>query len=151
MDLDKFKQVNDTFGHHYGDLLLQEAASRLRQTLRGSDTVARLGGDEFAMLLPGTDERGAIQAAEKVVSALERPFDLEGRLLDVGISIGIALYPLHGEDTSALLQSADVAMYRAKRGHRYYAIHDAYGESQPVDTSSEELDRPVEPEELSRS
>jgi diguanylate cyclase (GGDEF)-like protein len=151
MDLDKFKQVNDTFGHHYGDLLLQEAASRLHQTLRGSDTVARLGGDEFAMLLPGTDESGAIQAAEKVVAALEQPFVLEGRSLDVGVSIGIALCPQHGEDPSALLQAADAAMYLAKRGNRHFAIHNSEVEAQGAGESGIEPNQPAEPEELSRS
>jgi diguanylate cyclase (GGDEF)-like protein len=123
MDLDRFKEVNDTHGHHYGDLVLREAARRLRRTLRGSDTVARLGGDEFAMLLPGTDENGAIQAAQKVVLALEQPFELEGRSLDAGVSVGVALFPTHGEETGALLRRADAAMYTAKRGSSHYALY----------------------------
>jgi diguanylate cyclase (GGDEF)-like protein len=151
MDLDKFKQVNDTFGHHYGDLLLQEAASRLHQTLRGSDTVARLGGDEFAMLLPGTDENGAIQAAEKVVAALEQPFVLEGQSLEVGVSVGIALCPQHGGDPSALLQAADAAMYLAKRGNRHFAIYDSDVEGHASSESGRGSNQSVEPGELSRS
>jgi diguanylate cyclase (GGDEF)-like protein/PAS domain S-box-containing protein len=124
MDLDRFKEVNDTLGHRYGDLLLQEAGIRLRDTLRRSDSVARLGGDEFALLLPDTDAKGAAQAAEKVLKALGEPFVMEGQSFDVGVSIGIALCPLHGEDANSLLRRADVAMYMAKRGGSGYALYD---------------------------
>ncbi len=116
MDLDRFKEVNDTYGHHYGDLMLQQLAARLRGVLRTSDTIARLGGDEFAVLLPDTDERGAFRAGDKLLQALEQPFDLEGQQFDVSASIGIAMYPEHGTTSSGLLQRADVAMYVAKRG-----------------------------------
>lgn len=124
MDLDRFKEVNDTLGHHYGDLLLQEAAIRLRHTLRGSDTVARLGGDEFAILLPGTDGKGAGLAAGKLLKALGQPFVTEGQSFDVGASVGIALYPSHGADAGTLLRRADVAMYMAKHGSSGYAFYD---------------------------
>ncbi len=124
MDLDRFKEINDTLGHHYGDLILQQVAFRLKEGLRESDTVARLGGDEFAVLLPMSDEAHAVQIAEKLLRALEVPFVLEGQSLHVGVSIGIALYPRHGEDEIALLRLADVAMYVAKRTTRGYAVYD---------------------------
>ena len=123
MDLDRFKEINDTFGHHHGDLLLQQLGPRLQRTLRESDTVARLGGDEFAVLLPATDENGAIRSAGKVLAALEQPFALEGQSLDIGASIGIAVYPQDGEDADALLRRADVAMYVAKRADTGYAVY----------------------------
>jgi diguanylate cyclase (GGDEF)-like protein len=115
LDLDRFKEVNDTLGHHNGDLLLQEIGERLRRTIRAGDTVARLGGDEFAVLLPelsGTE--AAIAAANGIRHALERPFSIGEVNLDVGASIGIAVWPDHGEDAATLLQRADVAMYAAK-------------------------------------
>ena len=116
MDLDGFKEVNDTLGHHCGDLLLRELATRLQQTLRETDTVARLGGDEFALILPKTDRAGAGEVAKKIQVMLNQPFVMEGQQLHVGASIGIALCPEHGDSASALLRRADVAMYRAKRG-----------------------------------
>jgi diguanylate cyclase (GGDEF)-like protein len=117
MDLDRFKEVNDTLGHAAGDLLLVEVARRLEQALRASETVARLGGDEFAMVLPGTDGRGAEAAARRLLDAVERPFVVadQGIDLDVRGSIGIALYPSDGQTADELLRRADVAMYVAKR------------------------------------
>jgi diguanylate cyclase (GGDEF)-like protein len=115
MDLDRFKEINDTLGHHHGDLLLQQVGPRLEDALRATDTVARLGGDEFAVLLP--DIHGTLDAeavALKLLGALERPFEVGGITLDVGASIGIACSPSHGEDVDTLLQRADVAMYVAK-------------------------------------
>ncbi|MGH7778150.1 MAG: putative bifunctional diguanylate cyclase/phosphodiesterase [Candidatus Dormibacterales bacterium] len=126
MDLDRFKEVNDSFGHHLGDLLLQQVALRLRGDLRGSDTVARLGGDEFAMILPGVeDESGAGLAARKILKSLEEPFELEPEVLHVGGSIGISLYPGHGLDAETLLRRADIAMYVAKRGGTGFALYRA--------------------------
>jgi len=124
MDLDRFKEVNDTLGHHNGDLLLREVASRLLATLRREDTVARLGGDEFAVLLPAlpsVDE--AIAAAERVVDELSRPFRLEELSVDVGVSIGIAISPDHGHDPTTLLQRADVAMYEAKAADKAVSLY----------------------------
>jgi diguanylate cyclase (GGDEF)-like protein len=114
MDLDRFKEINDTFGHHYGDFILQQAGVRLRSGLRESDTIARLGGDEFSIVLPGTDAVGATLAADHVLRALEQPFLLETHSFDVGASIGIAVFPDHGSDANTLLRRADVAMYAAK-------------------------------------
>ncbi len=130
MDVDRFKEVNDTFGHHFGDMLLQQLGPRIQGCLREADTVARLGGDEFAMLLTGVDATRASQVATKILSSLERPFCLEGQLFSVEGSIGIACFPHQGEDGETLLQHADVAMYVAKRGGSGYAIyapeHDEY-------------------------
>ncbi|MBI4493323.1 MAG: EAL domain-containing protein [Chloroflexi bacterium] len=123
MDLDRFKEVNDALGHCAGDLLVQQVGQRLRGVLRASDTVARLGGDEFAVVLPGTNGEGATLAARKLLHALEELFVVEGQSLDVGMSIGIALYPLHGEDVETLLRRADIAMYLAKRGRGGYAVY----------------------------
>ncbi|HXI12484.1 MAG TPA: EAL domain-containing protein [Thermoanaerobaculia bacterium] len=117
MDLDRFKEVNDTFGHHYGDQLLQQVAFRLREQIRESDTVARLGGDEFALVLPTVgDARGAFLVARKIVKALEEPFTVEGERLEIGASIGIAIHPEHGTRVSDLMRHGDNAMYKAKHG-----------------------------------
>lgn len=124
MDLDHFKEINDTLGHHYGDLMLKQVARRVRDALRESDTVARLGGDEFAVLLATSDKDHSSQVAEKILRSLERPIVIEGQSLHVGASIGIALYPDHGEDEMTLLRLADVAMYVAKRTTRGYLIYD---------------------------
>ncbi len=123
MDLDRFKEVNDTFGHHCGDLLLRQVGTRIQETVRSPDTVARLGGDEFAILLSGTDAAGAVHTALRLLRALERPFLLEGQSFDVGASIGIALSPEHGDDGGTLLRRADVAMYLAKRNNSGYAMY----------------------------
>lgn len=124
MDLDRFKEVNDSLGHYAGDLLLREAGHRLRYGMRASDTVGRLGGDEFALLLPGVDREGATVAAVKVREMLEQPFIIEGQSLGVEASVGIALYPEHGEDAATLLRRADVAMYAAKTGNLGQAVYD---------------------------
>ena len=123
LDLDRFKEVNDTLGHQAGDRLLQHVAQRLQTAVRGSDTVARLGGDEFAILLPGADSVAASRAAAKLLSALEQPVVLDGRELPVGSSIGIAAFPEHGADADTLLRRADIAMYAAKRAHRGLASY----------------------------
>ncbi|HET6394088.1 MAG TPA: EAL domain-containing protein [Blastococcus sp.] len=115
IDLDRFKEINDTLGHSYGDKLLCQVGPRLQSVLREGDTVARLGGDEFAVLLPLVDGVGeAEQVAARLREALHRPFDVEGVALDVEASVGIAISPWHGTDTEALLRNADIAMYVAK-------------------------------------
>ena len=124
LDLNRFKEVNDTFGHHLGDILLQQVGPRLIAQLRESDTVARLGGDEFAVVLPtADDEAGATLAARRMLKALEEPFVIEDRRLEVGGSIGIAITPQHGADPATLMRRADIAMYVAKRTRSGFALY----------------------------
>ena len=125
MDLDHFKEVNDTLGHHHGDVLLQEVAERLKTTLRTADTVARLGGDEFGVLLPdvlGADDAQAV--AEILQTALREPFVVDGLTLEMGGSIGIACHPDHGDHVEVLIQRADIAMYSAKEAGRGFALYE---------------------------
>jgi diguanylate cyclase (GGDEF)-like protein/PAS domain S-box-containing protein len=118
IDLDRFKEVNDTLGHHCGDLLLQHVAERLRAGLRRSDTVARLGGDEFGVLAPGlTDPDQARMLADKLRQELQQPMEVAGLALEVEASVGIALYPEHGADAETLVRRADVSMYASKDTH----------------------------------
>jgi len=125
LDLDHFKYVNDTLGHPIGDLLLREVAARLQVVVdKPTDIVARLGGDEFAILLPGHGVHEAQRIAEAIVASLEKPLTIEGHLVDVRPSIGIAAYPDHGEDSATLLRCADVAMYAAKRKNLTVAVWD---------------------------
>ena len=125
LDLERFKEVNDTLGHHYGDQLLIQVAQRLRAALRNVDTVARLGGDEFAVLLSRIETaEGAVAVANKLQAVLQEPFELEGLSLDVEASIGVALYPEHASDPDELLQHADIAMYVAKDTHAGYVLFD---------------------------
>ena len=123
LDLDRFKEVNDTLGHDVGDELLKEVSNRLNSALRESDTVARLGGDEFVVLLEKLDFGHVPGVAKKVLKALERPFELAGQQVDVSASFGIAYFPDHGNDSVTLMQKADVAMYAAKRNHSEYEIY----------------------------
>ncbi len=126
LDLDRFKEVNDTLGHHHGDLLLVQVGQRLRAALRGVDTVARLGGDEFAVLLPTVaTAAGAVEVAKKLQASLSEPFAVEGLTLDIETSIGIAVYPDHAGDPDELLQHADIAMYAAKATHAGFVLFDA--------------------------
>ena len=119
VDLDRFKAINDTYGHSVGDLLLGQFGERLKQCVRSRDTVARLGGDEFAVLLETLAKpTDADVVAQKVLDAVAKPFDLAGRESYVGASIGISLYPQHDDDITPLLQKADVAMYVAKQQGR---------------------------------
>jgi diguanylate cyclase (GGDEF)-like protein/PAS domain S-box-containing protein len=130
MDLDRFKDINNTLGHHHGDLLLQQMGPRLQGLLRQFDMVARLGGDEFAILLPGTDAEGAVLVVNKLQHALAAPFVIDGLTITVEASIGIAVSPDHGETADLLIQRANVAMYHAKQtggGHTVYSPeHDHY-------------------------
>jgi len=115
VDLDRFKAVNDGYGHLVGDRLLVEATGRMHACLRASDTLGRRGGDEFVVLLPEIDvARDAEAVAEKIRAALAQPFVLDGRALCISTSIGIVLYPEHGDDEDTLMRRADEAMYRAK-------------------------------------
>ncbi|MFI7601589.1 diguanylate cyclase domain-containing protein [Actinoplanes sp. NPDC049681] len=117
LDLDGFKRVNDTVGHHAGDALLQAVGRRLQGALRDHDVVARLGGDEFAILLTrNPDGESAAAIAGRIHARLSRPYDIEGQKIGVGASIGIALFPSDADDMTTLMRGADAAMYRAKRG-----------------------------------
>lgn len=125
MDLDRFKEINDTLGHHFGDLLLKEIGPRLATVLREGDLMARLGGDEFGIVLPHLpDDHVAVRVAERILEELEHPLTVEGLALDVSGSIGIAEYPTHSRDVEALLRRADVAMYAAKEAGGGYEIYD---------------------------
>ena len=123
MDLDRFKDINDTLGHHVGDKLLGEIGQRLRHTLHEADTIARLGGDEFAILLRDSDQHTAQRMAQKVIAALAQPFQINELHLYIGGSIGIACFPEHGTDVATLIQRADVAMYVAKRDQGNFALY----------------------------
>jgi diguanylate cyclase (GGDEF)-like protein len=124
IDLDRFKEVNDTLGHLKGDQLLTEVGARLRETLRDADTVARLGGDEFAVLIPRIEESGqAAEVAHRIAEAMQEPFVLGGVAIQVDMSVGIALSPPDGDDPDTLIQRADIAMYEAKKGNAGHAFY----------------------------
>ncbi|MBV8220154.1 MAG: EAL domain-containing protein, partial [Solirubrobacterales bacterium] len=151
MDLDRFKDVNDSLGHHAGDALLVEIGERLRGILRSSDTVARLGGDEFGVLIskPRSD-RDVVVVIEKIRSALELPVTIDGLGLPAEASIGIAMFPQHGQDVDTLLRHADVAMYSAKEEKGGFAFYEkSRNESDPARlTLVSELRRAIEGREL---
>ena len=116
IDLDRFKQINDSLGHDYGDLLLKEVTSRLIQELRADDTVARIGGDEFVVLLESFRGNSQLaQIAQKIIAVIEQPVTLNENVVSIGASIGIALYPEDASNSDELLRNADVAMYHAKQ------------------------------------
>ena len=124
MDVDGFKEVNDTYGHHVGDQLLQQIAQRMEGLLRGSDTVARLSGDEFAILPAiGMEGEAGATTAKKILRALEQPFTIDDRSIRIAGSIGIAVYPSDGQDAPTLMRHADAAMYVAKRARCGYALY----------------------------
>ncbi|TFW72252.1 GGDEF domain-containing response regulator [Methylotenera oryzisoli] len=115
LDLNGFKAINDTLGHYVGDLLLQGVAQRLRECMRETDCVARIGGDEFTMILSDIyDEEDAVAATSKIIESVGHPFLIDGRALDVGVSIGIGIYPTDADNLESLVRNADVAMYQAK-------------------------------------
>lgn len=126
LDLDRFKRVNDSFGHAFGDELLQQVSERLKRCIRGNDLIGRLGGDEFTVLLDGIAEpQDAAAAAKKILDELVRPYDIRGRHFTISASIGISCYPGDANDRAALLRNADAAMYHVKssgrRGYRFYS------------------------------
>jgi diguanylate cyclase (GGDEF)-like protein/PAS domain S-box-containing protein len=129
LDLDRFKAVNDSFGHDVGDLLLREVARRLRSAVRESDTVARLGGDEFTVLLPElAGAEGAAAVADKIIEATREPCIIAGHTIFITASIGIALYPRDGADVDSLMKTADAAMYQVKaRGRAGHSTYDRAG------------------------
>jgi diguanylate cyclase (GGDEF)-like protein len=124
IDLDHFKEINDTLGHHFGDLLLQEIGPRMARVLRDMDLMARLGGDEFGIVLPDLpNEEIALRIADRILEELEQPVSVEGLALDISGSIGIALFPMQAEDAETLLRRADVAMYAAKENGGGYEVY----------------------------
>ena len=123
MDLDRFKEVNDTLGHEFGDVLLKEVGQRLLETVRPDDIVARLGGDEYVVVLHDLKRCDVAQIAEKVIAALEQPFPIDQQSIDVSASLGVTLFPDHGQTPSTLLREADIAMYVAKRRGGGFALY----------------------------
>ncbi len=127
IDINRFKQVNDTFGHHIGDMLLKEIGNRLSNNLRQADTIARMGGDEFTAIITNvTDTHQITHALQRIIKSIDSPFLLDGNLCSVGSSIGISLYPSNGDNPDELIKKADMAMYYAKRSgesaYRFYSI-----------------------------
>ncbi len=133
IDLDRFKQVNDSLGHPVGDALLRLAGTRLNETLRSGDLLARIGGDEFAVLLQRCSGEDASAAAKRFRDALHTPFVIDDVTLHLGASVGIALYPAHGDDTRQLLQHADTAMYQAKVKGSGFEVYDPAGDAHRID------------------
>ena len=125
IDLDRFKEVNDSLGHHVGDELLTQFARRLRHSVRDADEVVRLGGDEFAVLLPKADVAEAEAVGRRILGALEEPFNLGSISVDIEASLGVAIFPDHGVDASELLRLADVAMYDAKANRLGVSVYSA--------------------------
>jgi diguanylate cyclase (GGDEF)-like protein len=131
LDLDHFKDINDTLGHDQGDILLIEATRRILHCVREADTVARFGGDEFVLLLTNTNTNtdldiGAAPVVEKILASLSAPFSLQGREFHISASIGVVHYPNDGQDGTTLMKNADLAMYFAKASGRncWKAFHD---------------------------
>jgi diguanylate cyclase (GGDEF)-like protein len=122
-DLDGFKELNDTLGHHAGDLLLQQIGPRIIDALRATDTLARLGGDEFAVLLPGCDAAQAVSVVERIRVVLDEPFTIRGLNIHAEASIGIAACPEHAQDGDSLVRRADVAMYQAKEARTGWEVY----------------------------
>jgi diguanylate cyclase (GGDEF)-like protein len=151
IDLDGFKEVNDTLGHQVGDLLLQQVAARLTATVSDAGTVARLGGDEFAVLLPRLESYDeATEIARRLLDTLRQPVELNQSVLEVGGSIGVAAYPVHSADAAQLMQHADIAMYTAKRGRLGVAEYEPGqgGESPKQLTLLAELRRALASDEI---
>ena len=124
-DLDRFKQINDTLGHHAGDDLLTQVGMRLRNIVRGADTVARLGGDEFAFIIQDIEDYAGVEhVTDRIIQAIDEPVTIEGLPFSMGISMGIVVYPDHGEDVETLLRRADISLYRAKERRNCYTFYD---------------------------
>ncbi len=160
MDIDRFKEINDVLGSEIGDKLLQQVSQRLQQILRKSDTLARLtdrsaarfASDEFAAILPATgDEQNAITVAQKIQRAMDHAYTIEGQTVNIELSIGIAIYPDHGNEPQSLLQRADIAMYQAKHNHQGFALYDSSHDNHSLSqlTMISDLRRAIESDGLS--
>jgi diguanylate cyclase (GGDEF)-like protein len=149
LDIDHFKEINDTLGHEAGDLLLQGLATRLRDQMRANETLARLGGDEFAILCSGSAD-DAILLAERLHASLQQPFVVCDLPLEIAISVGVATFPEHGDDTDTVLRHSDVAMYLAKQAHAGTAVYDEDQDSHDAArlALAGELRRAIEEEQL---
>ncbi len=149
VDLDRFKEINDTLGHQVGDQVLQQAAERMRGCLRESDTVARMGGDEYAIMLPTTTQsEGAALVAQKLLKAMKAPLSIGDHRVDLDASLGIALFPEHGDNADELMRRADAAMYQAKRAHSGWNIYNAGLEERDQRTLQIELRNALAKHEL---
>lgn len=133
LDLDHFKEVNDTLGHQMGDQLLLKVSDRLSGLMRRSDLIARFGGDEFAVLLPDTNQSHAVKVAEKIVAELLQPFNIDNQQLYIGASIGISIYPQHGLTVETLTRHSDIAMYMAKRNKTGWALYQSEQDEHSID------------------
>lgn len=134
IDLDNFKDVNNTFGYAVGDTVLREVAARLRSGIEPNDVITRLGGDQFGLLVSGVDEHLAVEVAERMLASFARPLDIGGHPVDLSASIGVALFPRHGSETKTLWRRADAAMYAAKRTRRAYAVYSPQRDEPDPDT-----------------
>jgi diguanylate cyclase (GGDEF)-like protein len=133
LDLDHFKEINDTLGHHVGDELLRMVATRLSSAIRPGDTVARLGGDEFAVVVRDADELDGASVAQRLAATLSEAFGLVTVSLNVEASVGVALYPDHGDDAESLTRHADIALYNAKKNRGSYVIYDPRSDEHTVE------------------
>lgn len=131
IDINRFKEVNSSLGHFYGDFLLQEISNRIRESIRNSDTLARWGGDKFAILLPDTNLKRAVAISNFITENINRPFQIEDNSISIETSHGIATFPEHGEHMDKLMQSAHIAMYEAQKNHVSYSIFDQKRHSSP--------------------
>lgn len=130
--LNRFKEINTTLGHFYGDFLIQQMAVRLKESVRNSDILSRFGGNKFALLLPDTDRKHAVAMSKKITEAMKKNFKVEGDHISMEAATGIAMFPEHSDQTDQLLQYADIAMYDAQKNHVSYATFDAKQHQTPV-------------------
>ena len=151
MDLDRFKEVNDTLGHDVGDEVLREVGRRLKEAIRAEDTVARLGGDEYVLLIHKLEPEDAELIANKIFAALDKPFHWKNQSIDLGASLGLSFYPSQCDDASSLLRCADIAMYVAKRSGQGYALYSPDQEYTSRDDLSlkSELRKAIQSDQLS--
>jgi diguanylate cyclase (GGDEF)-like protein len=151
LDLDRFKDINDTFGHDVGDQVLKEVASRFQQVTRNTDQVFRLGGDEFAIVLTSlAEEIDAAIVAEKLVIEVQKPLSIDGRILQLGLSVGIVLYPRDGENAEELAKKADIALFEAKKRKNAYCFFNLrlLEKAQEKRTMTSHLHRAIEKSEF---